>query len=207
MNTRTCTHCKTSKPATLEYFYSHQHNADGLESWCKDCKKALSKKQSKANMGSDTKPRDAGEALALSYFLNQGIPSELGKNISGMSWVDLVLWGCVKVEVKYSQKPNYWQWTMYSTNNPKTVFPDAIMLIGKHGKTQRNHYFIISPNHPFFIKEDNTRKVSLSYSYLNRIGKQGFAIDPLLQHENNYGLIEKLRLAHSQQLIQLAQAA
>jgi hypothetical protein len=205
MNTRTCTHCHVSKPATLEHFYKGHTNSDRLTSWCKDCMRALSKVSS--NQQRDPKPRDKGEALALTAFLNQGIHADLGKNIAGMQWVDIVLWGCIKVEVKYSQKAHYWQWIMNSTNNPKTHFPDAVILIGKHEKTQRCHHFIILPNHPMFINEDGSRKRSISYSYLNRMSKSSFTIDPLLQHENNYGLIEKLRLAHSQQLIAIAQAA
>jgi hypothetical protein len=205
MDTRICTHCHVSKPATLDYFYKGHTNSDRLTSWCKDCMKARSKAM--GTQQRDPKPRDAGEALALSVFLNQGIAAELGKNIEGMKWVDLVLWGCIKVEVKYSQKPNYWQWTMTSTNNPKTLFPDAMLLIGKHGKTQKHHYFLVLPNHPMFINEDGSRKKSLSYSYHNHIGKKGFSIDPLLQHESNFDLIEKLRLNHSQQLIAMARAA
>lgn len=207
MNTRTCTHCHVTKPATLEHFYKGATNADRLTSWCKDCMKARSKSNSKLNIQSDTKPRDDGEALALLLFLNQGIPADLGKNTKGMAWVDLVLWGCIKVEVKYSQKPIQWQWVMTSTNNPKTVAPDVVLLIGKHVKTQLHHYFILTPNHPVFINSDGSRKKSYGYSYLNRIGKQGFTIDPLLQHENNFALIEQKRLAYSQQLIEVARAA
>lgn len=206
MDTRICTHCHIEKPATLEYFYSHPHNSIGLESWCKDCKKARSK-ATPYKVSSDPKPRDKGEALALSVFLNAGIPALLGKNVEGMKWVDVVLWGCLKVEVKYSQKPVNWQWVMNSTNNPKTAFPDVVLLIGKHAKTQLHHYFLLAPNHPMFINEDGSRKRSVGYSYLNRIGKKGFAIDPLLQHENNFALIEQKRLAYSQQLIAVAQAA
>lgn len=40
--TRLCSKCKTEYPATTEYFYRHGkgHRKDGLDSWCKSCKKA-----------------------------------------------------------------------------------------------------------------------------------------------------------------------
>ncbi len=35
MQTKTCTHCKQVKPASE--FYAHKRNADGLQSYCKEC--------------------------------------------------------------------------------------------------------------------------------------------------------------------------
>jgi len=37
ITTKTCTQCKETYPATLEYFYSHPKGKYGLRSNCKDC--------------------------------------------------------------------------------------------------------------------------------------------------------------------------
>ena len=40
-STRTCTHCKTTFPATLDYFPAHKLGKFGLHSWCIKCKKEI----------------------------------------------------------------------------------------------------------------------------------------------------------------------
>jgi len=34
----TCTRCKTQKPGTAEYFPLHNKKANGLDSWCRNCR-------------------------------------------------------------------------------------------------------------------------------------------------------------------------
>jgi hypothetical protein len=36
-DTKTCSKCKTSYPATTKYFRKHRGSKDGLYSWCKQC--------------------------------------------------------------------------------------------------------------------------------------------------------------------------
>lgn len=40
-NTKTCTHCKVSKPATLDHFVAHRLGKYGIHSWCIPCKRAI----------------------------------------------------------------------------------------------------------------------------------------------------------------------
>jgi len=40
---KTCTKCKKTYPATSEYFHRHKMRRDGLDPWCKECKKRYSK--------------------------------------------------------------------------------------------------------------------------------------------------------------------
>lgn len=41
--TKRCLKCKQIKPATSEYFHKHKKEKDGLNCWCKECKKEHSK--------------------------------------------------------------------------------------------------------------------------------------------------------------------
>jgi hypothetical protein len=38
MELLTCTRCKTGKPPTAEFFPPHNKKANGLDSWCRECR-------------------------------------------------------------------------------------------------------------------------------------------------------------------------
>ena len=38
MELLTCTRCKTGKPPTAEFFPLHNKKANGLDSWCRECR-------------------------------------------------------------------------------------------------------------------------------------------------------------------------
>lgn len=38
MELLTCTRCKTGKPPTFEFFPPHNKKANGLDSWCRECR-------------------------------------------------------------------------------------------------------------------------------------------------------------------------
>lgn len=40
---KVCSSCKTPKPATEEFFYPSKNNKGGLESYCRECRKARSR--------------------------------------------------------------------------------------------------------------------------------------------------------------------
>jgi len=40
---KTCTKCKKTYPATSEHFHRHKRRKDGLDPWCKECKKRYAK--------------------------------------------------------------------------------------------------------------------------------------------------------------------
>ena len=39
LTTKTCSRCKTTKPRDLENFPPHNKCKDGLDSWCRDCRR------------------------------------------------------------------------------------------------------------------------------------------------------------------------
>jgi hypothetical protein len=190
-----CPNCKTPKPCNEEHFYTAKHTGDGFGSWCKDCMKRRKKVTS-------IEPLDKGEQFALNYFANRGIPSLLGKNVKTTKWVDVILWGCIRVEVKYSTR---WHWHFYSTvYNPDTM-PDVIMLIGKSEKGY-DRVFILDAKHPLFFRPSGERKISLAMR--EKVTKKKSLIrDTVFAHEDNFALIEQKRVSYSQQLIEIARAA
>lgn len=47
--TKTCTKCKQTYPATIEYWHKDKNRKDGLSPWCKDCNCANAKKWKRNN--------------------------------------------------------------------------------------------------------------------------------------------------------------
>lgn len=194
-DTRTCTKCNVAKPATRDFFYVHLTNTVGLTSWCKDCMKAHSKAQGRRIAA----PLDDGEILALEYLRKNGIPSTAGKNVKTEAWADVVVWGCLIVEVKYSAG-RIWHFTFGSTIRNKGNVPDIIMLIGLD-ETNTNRFFILDALHPVFFHDTGERKQGIGFT---RIGKKSGLKSVIFSYENNFALIEQKRLAYSQCLIEAA---
>lgn len=200
METRTCTKCQVSKPATLDYFYKGRTNGDRLTSWCKDCMKALSKTQTYTPKS--LKVPNVGEAKAIAYLRGHGIPASGGKHIDTVTWLDVLAWGCVRIEVKYSKtnKQGLWSWMMYSVNDKEITgtLPHLILFIGEDVRTDEAKFYFFDANHPIlFNEETGKRKVNVTYNYQS---PDGLHHDVFKRHENALALVETFRLQISQSL-------
>lgn len=94
-----CTRCKIEKPLTE--FYKRK-NIDSYNSECKSCMSERSKNQGATNNKDYLVPRAATETLAINYLHSKGIPALPGKALRH-SHVDVIAFGCVEIEVKYSK--------------------------------------------------------------------------------------------------------
>jgi hypothetical protein len=207
-DTRTCTKCNVVKPATLDYFYKGRTNANRLTSWCKDCMKALSK--SKTYVPANAFIPNVGETKAIAWLKSFGIPANGGKNIDAVKWLDVLAWGCVRIEVKHSKtnKLGIWSWMMYSVNDKETIggiLPHLILFIGEDNKTGQTRYFLFDACHPeLFNKDTGKRKINVTYNYQS-VNAQNHTV--FQEHENKIGLVETCRLKVSQELLQELQFA
>jgi hypothetical protein len=199
-DTRTCTKCNVTKPATLDFFYKGRTNADRLTSWCKECMKTLSK--NKTYVPANAFIPNVGESKAIAWLKSFGIPANGGKNIDAVKWLDVLAWGCVRIEVKHSKtnKQNLWCWVMHSVNDKevKGIMPHLILLIGEDAKTNETRYFLFDACHPEFMNpKTGKRKVNVNYNYqsVNAWNHEVFHA-----HENSVGLVEIYRLKISQEL-------
>lgn len=199
MQTRTCTKCKAEKPATLDYFYKGGGRADGLTSWCKDCMGYLSK--SRPYIPRNERIPNEGESQAVSWLRSHGIPANGGKNIQAVSWLDVLAWGCVRIEVKFSKtnKQGLWSWMMYSVNNKKAdEMPHLILFIGKDIRLEKYRFFLFQSDHDeLFNPRTGERKVNVTYNYRS---DNAVNHDIFLAHEDKTALIEEYRLKISEAL-------
>lgn len=199
-DTRICTKCNTAKPATPEYFYKGSTNVSGLGSWCKECMKALSKATKTERKGENI--RDEGEKLAVAWLRSNGIPSDIGKNAGTIRWLDVLAWGCVKIEVKYSKTngQGLWCWAMNSVNNkPDSAKPHIALFIGRDARTNQYHYFLFDINDPeLFNQKTNTRKTNVTFNYQSKESQNREAFQ---MHENALYLVEESRLKAARELM------
>jgi hypothetical protein len=200
-DTCTCTKCNTVKPATLEYFYKHRTNGNGLTSWCKDCMKALSK--AKVYTPKNAIIPNEGETKAIAWLKSHGIPANGGKNIDAVTWLDVLVWGCIRLEVKHSKTnaQGIWTWAMHSVNDKeaKGVMPHLVLFIGEDVLTNETRYFLLDACHPeLFNVKTGKRKVNVSYNYQSAFAHNH---DIFKRHENNVMLIEVYRLQIARDLM------
>lgn len=101
--TKTCTACKREQPFSSFYAKSglDAHTKPGhFTSECKECMKARSKRKPYIPRNPNTLVRS--EALVIDQLRRNGIYAVTGKSVNAKH-VDVVAWGCVQIEVKYSR--------------------------------------------------------------------------------------------------------
>jgi hypothetical protein len=191
MDTKVCRSCQQEYPATSEHFYK-LNNSFHLD--CKSCYKLRRK-----DYRSKQEPVHTGEIVAINRLLAEGIFATSGKSSVWGKYIDVVCWGCVKVEVKHSveSKRGSWTWILTSTNNPDTPSPDFILLIGQH-KDGTHSYFFFPVNHPVFFK-DGRRKTGITYmaESKQRNNRHDYLVltpQIMRDYQNAFHQIETLRL-------------
>lgn len=155
MENKICNTCLREYPATTEHFYKR---GKYLHNECKSCFREKRK-------GYRPKPEAVheGEILAIKRLMADGIFATSGKSSQWGKFIDVVAWGCIKIEVKHATIDNRgrWQWTFASTINETTQPPDFILLIGQY-KDGNLDYHLFPANHPVFFK-NGKRKTGIMY--------------------------------------------
>jgi hypothetical protein len=180
-------------PATPEHFYKRGDGA--LNKMCKTCYRAKRK-------GRKSLPKTAihkGEILAIDMLCRNGIFATSGKSTSNGKWIDVMAWGCVKIEVKYSAEntDGCWGFGFTSTRNKNTQHPHLIMLIGERYTGERR-YYLFPENHPVFFNEFGERKKGIGYKIdairrSDNLPQVTLTEDLLKSHRNAWHLIEMQR--------------
>src|SRR5262245_36882243 len=96
MKTKLCNKCGEEKP--LEEFYTRRNTGDGYMNWCKECHKSVTYANTRHPKD---KAVEMGATDVIRKLQNLGIYAAPGK-ASVYQHVDVVAWGCVRIEVKSS---------------------------------------------------------------------------------------------------------
>lgn len=143
-----CTRCQCLRPLS-EYYTRSGMNADNVpghyNSECKICMKARSMNLIPL---SPYQPRVYTEQVAIDRLLQEGIFAIPGKAIHAAD-VDVVCWGCVWVEVKYSVlQRGYFKFATTPKQQIRGFLADLVMLVCDYGDVKTYHIF--ESNDPVF---------------------------------------------------------
>lgn len=193
---KVCNKCGQEMP--INCFYKRPYY-DGttqghFTSECKSCMKERAKTQNRLGFAES---RFESENDVLRLLNDQGIPTTTGHN-NGFADVDLVAYGCVRIEVKYSRiqlaynKYKQYAWNLTKKQIAKGLKADVIVLVGEDDNGDLSYYILPYP-HDTFFHPDGTLKTAFVYSLDNagkRAGKRHVLTNELMQSaKNNYGLI------------------
>lgn len=214
---KTCRSCGQVLPVTAFYKRSSVKR-DSYTSECKSCMRERSRQTNLQRLPADV-PRTKSETLALTYLRTAGIPAVPGKAFR-LADVDVVAWGCVWIEVKYSllkssPRPRF-QFGATPAQIRRGYLAHVIMLICDYGDNQSYHLF--QSDHDVFYRDlaDGTRKVKAAVAYIpeatgsTRRAAPSIVVptDALMKlHEDNLDCIEQARLVVAQQGIQNPRAS
>lgn len=206
--TKICKDCNNEYPLTAVHWHIRKASKDGYNHYCKACTGERSKRYGRASRQRGGRiSGDVGTRLAVPYLAKHGIYADYGKN-TRYKYVDVMAWGCVKIEVKLSQNhvgkdwlltsvmtTGAWSFKMYSANNKDTLTPDVIMLICDRGDGSPS-YHLLPYTHPVFYRKDGVRKINVSYQEYETKSTWMFDDFPLSwmdESRDNLALIESVR--------------
>lgn len=177
-----CSSCKEEKPITEFYKRS---GSDSHLSECKTCMKGRYKKKTKVDAFTSYVET---ENLAIRQFALNGIPALPGKSL-GVSWCDVLCFGCVGVEVKQSLVFDGGFTFVFTPTQQSRVKGDVIMLICDYG--QYNTYHLFDSQFEGFYKNG---KLKSGITYKRERSNSGLPVvfTPALMDEaqNRWGLIK-----------------
>lgn len=149
-----CHACKKFK--TTDQFYLRSGATDLYTTECKKCMKARNQK-------GDHKTRET-ELIANSYLNSKGIPTLMG-GVNGYAFVDIVAFGCIKIETKHSViTDNHGVKTFRFGLTPMQIkrglLADFVLLICCYESERTFHLFPVE--HPVFMR-NGKRKTAVEY--------------------------------------------
>jgi hypothetical protein len=192
-----CRLCNGSFPATSEHFYQHSESKDGLHGHCKACAKKRARTY-------DNKPKGRpNEILLVNHLLKHNVFADVGAKFKIYKLADVVAWGCVTIEMKYSWseiEKHKFQFTPRQLKlNGAGV--DVICLTTDGMGEMEYHFF--DAKDPFFYAGGKL-KHSVSYQPYAKWrveGKEVLTPDMMDKARNDTSVIECYRLLAVQRLI------
>lgn len=157
--TKVCTQCQIEKPIDQFYRVSTISTSKAVRhlSECKDC---LVKRNKSSKRLDPHKSRCRGENVAINELRRRGIWAQTGKSVSGVD-VDVIAWGCVRIEVKYSPlnfraNQHFYQFVTTPRQQENGLLADLVLLICETGADSWTfHLFDVST--PFFYKDGHLK--------------------------------------------------
>lgn len=188
--TQVCRSCGIEKPVNDFYVVS------GTERYYDSCKECYKTRQRKAKYSPKTRAGHDGERLVINQLRSMGIYAAPGKS-SEYRYVDVVAWGCVRIEVKYSSLAGReYHWRFSNKQSKEGFRADIVVLVT--ADNQDNNFYVFLAEDQIFRRPDGKMKQGIEYTlnarvYPARFG-ESLTKELLAQHKDAWHLIEQQRL-------------
>lgn len=193
--TKQCSTCGENKP--LPSFYKHPTGKYGRSHICKECQRVLSRKNKKVDSG---KSGVESQQIVMDRLRSLGVYSCPGKD-SEFKYIDVVAWGCVKIEVKTGwsseDNPHKIQFGLKGSitqNHRGLKHSDIVVLCDL---TDDEHVFYVFPaNHNIFYHPNGKVKTGIVYNRMptSRHKDSSSPTNEIMtQHVDRWELIEEKR--------------
>lgn len=185
-----CRICNGNFPATSEFFYQHPQSKDKLHSQCKTCTKA------RAGTYDNIPKGRPNEVLLVNYLLRRGVFADVGAKFKGYKLADVVAWGCVTIEMKYSWSDEERHKFQFTPRQQRLNGAGVdVICLATEGMGEIEYHFFDAKD-PFFYKGGKL-KAGISYApHANRrfSTKEVLMPDMMDKALDNLSIIECYRL-------------
>lgn len=193
------------QPQPIENF-SKRSRGNGVLSECRACMRERVK-QNHALRTPKTQPSHKTEIVAISRLHQEGIPALPGKAYHA-NRVDILVWGCVPMEVKTStlhatyKRPRF-QFHLTPAQSQRGLLAELVMFICDY--EIRKTFHILPANHPVFYINGHL-KTSVIYCPDHPDAGKKFidwvtiTDDIMKEYQDRWDLIEQARQKFSEQL-------
>ena len=193
---RVCRICKNEKP--ISEFYEHMGTWDY---YCKTCKI----ERQKGNGKNRFDPTEPSSNYAMEILHQQGIIVAAGKQ-SNHRYLDLIAWGCVKIEVKYAKESDHeFQFMITKKQSANGLTADLVFFICEYENGDIT-YHLLPVNHPVITRSIKEHRRAIIYTPYHKkhikinSGKTMLTKSIMNYYQDAWGLIEMVRQNYIKQL-------
>lgn len=141
------------------------------------------------------------EILVIERLKANHIPASPGKTL-GYKWADVVAWGCVLIECKYSSlRADTFNWTFSPLQQEQGLRAHIVVLCADYGHEITYHVF--DANHPIFSNRNGKRKTGVIYMLSPKHRKSNantLTPEMMSYYQDAWGKIETYRISASENL-------
>lgn len=153
---KVCSGCKKTLPISEFYKRSNQTDTLNPSQYAGECKSCVKARNHDPKPIAKQVPYALSEQWGIKYLHSKGIPALPGKALS-FAWVDVIAFGCVRVEVKYSTllEGEHFKFTLTPGQKKRGLLGDVVMLVCDYGTRATFHLFL--PSFPAFYINDKLK--------------------------------------------------
>jgi len=193
-----CAHHNAPELTADDYYPDYRYE-DRISQPCKACKAAGQKKRDWRKYHDRSSVNNSGELLVIKKLRSLGIYAAPGKS-SEWKWVDVVAWGCVRIEVKTSHLiDDKYQFTM----NQKTPVKERADLVIFVCLDDEISYHVFPSTHGVFYHASGKHKKGLAYYLSGQRRGNTITLDHELmtQYMDRWEQVETRRIEIQQSLL------